>query len=137
MTEPSLLNPSDLGQERLQAIYERAELETRIDDGDLIVTDGLSCYAIPTRERDRILLLALVGVRDDAEPETKLEFVNRVNNEISTIRARVNAKGRVLFDYHIPVDGGITEHAIVLATKFFLNAVAYAAGTCDEGDILR
>ena len=58
-------------------------------------------------------------------------------HQISAVRARVNQKETVLFDYYIPIEGGITGEAIVAATRFFLRATAHAATECDEADIVR
>lgn len=138
MPAAEVLLPEDISLEPLQALYDSAGLETQIDsDGDLVVTSGVTCYAIPTQHRDRIMLLAFLGTKDDANRDQKLEFANRVNNQLSTVRARVNQKERVVFDYHIPVEGGITGDAIVAATQFFLQATAHAVGQCDEANIVR
>jgi hypothetical protein len=138
MRVAEVLTSEDVTLEALQALYESAGLETRVDsDGDLAVTSGVTCYAIPTQRQDGILLLAFLGTRHDVGRDQKIEFSNRVNNQISTVRARVNRKGRVVFDYHIPVEGGITGEAIVNATRFFLQATAHAVDQCDEAGIVR
>jgi hypothetical protein len=138
MQAAKTLLPDDLGPELLQELYDDAGLQTHVDsDGDLIVTSGVSCYAIPTRQRDRVLLLAFLGTKEGVGRELKIEFANRVNNDLAAVRARVNQSDRVVFDYHIPVEGGITGEAIVAATTFFLQATAYAANHCDEADIVR
>lgn len=138
MSAAEVLLPEDIALEPLQALYNRAGLRTEVDaDGDLAVTCGVTCYAIPTEQRDRILLLAFVGTKDDVGRDEKMEFVNRVNNQVSAVRARVSRKEAVVFDYHIPIEGGITGKAIVEATQFFLQATAYAASQCDDADIVR
>lgn len=138
MPPTELLMPDDLEVARLQSLYDDAGLETMLDsEGDLAVTSGVTCYAIPSQQKDRIQLLAFVGVKDEVEYGDKMEFANRVNNQVSTVRARVNRKGTVLFDSHIPVEGGITGSAIVQATQFFLQATAYAANQCDDDGIVR
>ena len=138
MPAAEVLMPEDISLEPLQALYDSAGLQTQIDsDGDLVVTSGVTCYAIPTQHRDRIMLLAFLGTKDDVGRVQKLEFANRVNNQLSTVRARVSQKDRVVFDYHIPIEGGITGEAIVAATQFFLQATAHAVGQCDEANIVR
>jgi hypothetical protein len=138
MPVAEVLLPEDISREPLQTLYDNAGLRTQVDsDGDLLVSSGVTCYVIPTQQRDRILLLAFLGTKDDVDRDQKIEFANRVNNQVSTVRARVNEKERVVFDYHIPVDGGITGAAIVEATQFFLQATAHAANQCDEADIIR
>jgi len=138
MTVPELFLPDDVRNETLRQLYDQAELETRIDgDGDLVVTRGVTCYAIPSPERARIMLLTFVGVKEGITRAEKLEFTNRVNNEIAAVRAHVNRKENVVFDSHIPIDGGVTGTAITAATKFFLIAIAHAIDLCDEDDIVR
>jgi hypothetical protein len=138
MQPSDVLMPADIAVERLQALYESGGLQTSIDaDGDLVVTRGVTCYAIPTGRCEQILLITYVGIKDEVDRQQKLEFANRVNNECSTVRAHVNRKQAVVFDFHIPVDGGVTGQAIVAATQFFLLATAHAIDQCDAADIVR
>ena len=138
MPATEVLLPEDISPASLQALYNDAGLQTEIDsDGDLVVSKGVTCYAIPTQHRDHIILLAFLGTKDDADRDQKLAFANLVNNQLATVRARVNQKQRVVFDYHIPVEGGITGDAIVAATRFFLQATAHAVSQCDEAGIVR
>jgi hypothetical protein len=133
-----VLRPEDLSEEMLEALFEPTDLETRRDhDGDLVVTRGVSCYLMPIAENERIMLMAFVGVKENTERADKLEFVNRVNNDISTVRGHVNDREAVVFDYHIPIRGGISGEAIVEATRFFLLAIAHAIDRCDHDDIVR
>jgi hypothetical protein len=133
-----VLRPEDLSGETLDALYEPTDLETRRDhEGDLVVTRGVSCYVMPTAENERIMLMTFVGIKEDIERDDKLEFVNRVNNEISSVRGHVNERESVVFDYHIPIRGGISGEAIVEATRFFLLAIAHAIDRCDQDDIVR
>lgn len=138
MSEAAVLNPEDISVDALKSLYESAQLKTAIDEeGDLIVSEGVSCYAIPTKDGDRILLLAFVGTRDEVDRNAKLEFANRVNNEVATVRARVSGEERVVLDYYLPVDGGVSGEALVNATRFFMQAITYAARNCDEDNIVR
>lgn len=138
MSEAAVLDRGDISVESLKALYESAQLETALDEeGDLIITEGVSCYAIPTTAGDRILLLAFVGTRDEVDRNAKLEFANRVNNEVATVRARVSGEERVVLDYYLPVDGGVSAQALVNATRFFMQAIMYAARNCDEDNIVR
>lgn len=138
MSFPEIFLPEDISNETLQSLYDQSGMQTRIDsDGDLVVTRGVTCYAIPTRESERILLLTFVGTREGVQRDQKLEFTNRVNQQISTVRAYVDRKESVIFDYSIPVEGGVTPQAVVAVTKFFLIAAAHAIDQCDEADIVR
>jgi hypothetical protein len=138
MPAAQVLQPQDIAIQPLRDLYDQAGLQTGIDsDGDLVVTRGVACYAIPARDGERIVLLSFVGIKDDVGHDQRIEFANRVNNEISVVRARVNDKQAVVFDYHIPIEGGVTGEAIVAATRFFLLAAAHAIDLCDQADIVR
>lgn len=133
----AMLGPVDITSERLQELYTAAGMQAQIDeDGDLCVSDGATCYVLPTSAGDRIQLMAVVGTREAASREACLELANRVNNEISTVRARVTPRGSLVFDYHIPIDGGTSERAVVLATRFFLTAALEAIRRCDQDDVV-
>ena len=138
MPVAEVLQHEEIAPEPLQAFYRNAGLATEIDaDGDLLVSSGVTCYVIPTQKRDRVLLMAFVGAKDDVDDSRKVEFANSINNRLSMIRSRVNDQGRIIFDYSMPIEGGVTAAALVAVTQFFLDAVAYAVKHCDEGGILR
>lgn len=138
MKSTEILFPDDISNDVLQPLYDEAGLQTRIDgDGDLVVTRGVTCYAIVTEDKARILLLTFVGTKENVTRTQKLEFTNRVCNKIASVRAHVNNKENVVFDSHVPLDGGVTGAMIVAATKFFLIAIAHAIDLCDEEDIVR
>lgn len=133
-----VLRPEDIAEDTLEAIFEPTDLETHRDqDGDLVVTRGVSCYVMPSAQNERILLMAFVGIKESTDRREKLEFVNRVNNEIASVRGHVNQRESIVFDYHIPVRGGISSEAIVEATRFFLLAISHAIDHCDQDEIVR
>jgi hypothetical protein len=55
-----------------------------------------------------------------------MRFVNRVNDGLMMIRASLTSDGRLYFDYYIPIEGGITKKAVVLAVRRFLSYLAAA-----------
>lgn len=48
-----------------------------------------------------------------------MAFVNKVNHDLHTVRAAVLDAGVIALDYYIPIEGGITPQAIVLAVRRF------------------
>ncbi|MDZ7268380.1 MAG: YbjN domain-containing protein [candidate division KSB1 bacterium] len=127
-----LVTPENLSTELLKSMFDAAFMETSIDeDGDLQVRDGIGCYVF-ARE-DRIRLMTLFRSKEGASRQELLEFANRVNDEYVIVRVTISNKGTVSFDYDIPVKGGITKQAVVLATKRFLsipiNAIAEYGST--------
>lgn len=138
MSDSELLPSAALTTDRLRQLFDEAGLDTRVDDdGDLVVTRGVTCYVLPAEHGEQIMLLTYAGIKDSADRSQKLEFCNRVNNEISRVRAHVNRKEKVVMDYHIPVEGGVTAAAVVAATEFFLLAIAHAIDRCDLAEIVR
>lgn len=63
--------------------------------------------------------------------EACLRFVNRINTSISVVRAAYHDNGIIIFDYTVPVRGGITKAAVVLAIQFFMGAVRAGIAECD------
>ena len=132
MPTAEVVGPADISPLMLQSLYETSGIQTSIDsDGDLAVTTSATCYVFPTEAGDRIQLTAFLSTDHSAAQGDLLDFANRVNNRYSTVRARVTDKGTLAFDYHIPVDGGVTPRAIVLATRFFLDVAVAAIRECD------
>ncbi|MDX1546770.1 MAG: YbjN domain-containing protein [Rhodothermales bacterium] len=117
-----LLTPENLSKDVLKSMYDAAYMETSFDDdGDLRVEEGgIRCFVMPSDDGDRIQLLSLFGADSNARREDLLEFANRVNAGIIIIRVSIRGNGGIAFDYDIPVRGGITKQAVVLATKRFL-----------------
>jgi len=117
-----VLAPQDISPTMLKQMFDDAFMDTSIDsDGDLRVEeDGLGCYVLPINQGDRIKLLTVWNSRSTVPASLVLDFANRVNDGVITVRVSVN-KNLIFFDYYIPVEGGITRRAIVLATKHFLH----------------
>ncbi len=131
------LTPADLSVARLKAIFDAAFMATEVDsDGDLRVEEVLGCYVMPTKSGERISLNTRFRARDGSTRQERLEFVNRFNDEIAVVRACVNQSGNFTFDYYVPVDGGISPRTLVLATKFFLRALASGIRSCDTDNVV-
>ena len=121
----------------LKSLFDDAYMDTSLDnDGDLHVDeDGLGCYVLPINEGSRIKLLAVWQARSGSTRSKRLEFANRVNEGIITVRVSIS-DDVIFFDHYIPVEGGITKKAIVLATKHFLNVQKSAIVQCGGQDVL-
>jgi len=116
-----LIVPDNLSKELLKDIYDSAFMTTMFDDdGDLRVGDGgIKCYAFPKEKH--IKLMSIFGAEPGADHSDLVEFANRVNLEYVVVRAAISEKDSIFFEYAIPVDGGITKKAVILATKRFLS----------------
>lgn len=121
----------------LKSLFEDAYMDTTVDsDGDLRVEeDGLGCYVLPINDGNRIKLLTVWQARSGSTPSKRLDFANRVNDEIITVRVSIG-DDLVFFDYYIPIEGGITKKAVILATKHFLSVQKLAVQECGGQDVL-
>ena len=132
-----IVYPEQITVEMLKELYDSAFMDASIDDaGDLRVREGYWCFVLPPKQGTSIRLQALFAATEDSTRRQRLEFANRVNDEITTVRVCVNRIGGFTFDYYIPVDGGVTAKSIVLATKFFLRVVAGALQQCGAEGIV-
>jgi hypothetical protein len=114
-----LVTQDNLSHELVKGIYDAALMDVTLTDGELVVKwGGISCQVFP--QEGRVRLVVAFGT-NDSSVEKKLEFVNRVNSEYIIVRASINANGTLIFDYDVPVAGGITRKAIALVTQRFMS----------------
>jgi hypothetical protein len=138
-----VLSPKDINPPTLKKLFADAYMETILDnEGDLRVDeDGLGCYVMPHNNGDRIKLLTVWQARAGSSLQKQLEFANRVNDTIITVRVSVSCQRDdstplIFFDYYIPVEGGITKTAVILATKHFLQVQKLAVLECGGQEVL-
>jgi hypothetical protein len=134
-----LVTPDTLSAELLRDIYEQAYMDVTLDEehGVLRLREEVTARAHVSESRERIQLLAVYGVKDEAQRADRLELANRVNENYVLIRAGVDDDGDLWFDYCILVKGGVTKKAIVQATRTFLMLVPRAVNECDEDSIVE
>ncbi len=131
-----LIQTDDVSAEALKQLFEDAYMEVSLDsDGDVRIKDGYTCFLKPDTDKRLVVLYAIFGAKPEAELAAKLEYANRVNDQVKVVRTSVMADGRFYFDYYIPVEGGITKKAIVLATRRFLGTLESAMRQ-DTGDVV-
>jgi hypothetical protein len=124
-----LLSPGNMTIEELARLFEEAYMEVSIDaDGDLLIEDEYRCFLRPDLDGRLLAACAVFGARPYADEQAKLRFVNRVNDGLILIRGSVTTDGRFFFDYYIPIEGGATRKAVVLAVRRFLS---YLGGAMD------
>ena len=126
----SILQAGDVSPQRLKAIFDAAYVHSEIDaQGDLCLLDKL-----------RVIVKPLTGIvwlgtyfrcADSATPEDRLRFTNRVNSRLVFVRAWVHENGVAAFDAAVPMEGGISEKSLVLATRFFMDQVVLAVQQLD------
>lgn len=130
------INPSDVSKDTLLKLYHDASMEASLDDdGDICVHDDYNAWVFPSPDGREIRLASYFTVNPLASQEAKLEYVNKVNNEVKLVRAYVRSNGHFGFDYYIYVDGGITRDLIVRATRRYYSCLEYALKQ-DEDDVV-
>jgi hypothetical protein len=120
--QDDLITPENLSKELLMQVLDAAYMDTSYDsDGDIRVKEQCSCYVQPNlTARDRIRLAAFFGFKPEVPFARRLEFVNTVNGDYAMVRAvAVPESDGLVFDWYIPIAGGLTKKSFVLAVKRF------------------
>jgi len=134
-----LVTPDNVTAEMLRDLYEAAYMDVALDEesGVIRVREELAARAQLSESKERILLFAVYGLKDDTQRIDRLELANRINENYVLIRAGIDDNGDLWFDYCILVKGGLTKKAIVQATRTFLMLVPKAVNECDEDGIVE
>jgi len=129
-----LVTHENLSRDLLCEIYDSFGMSAAVDDeGDLRVSDGgIKCYVFPRAKH--VKLMSIFEAEPKADHSDLLELANRINLEYIIVRVVISEKGSIYFETTIPVEGGITEEAIVLATRQFLGIPVQAI--VEHGDRL-
>ena len=116
-----LITAENLSKEFLKSILDTAYMETSYDeDGDLTVKERCSCFVFPDEEdKSRIRLMTIFSFKSESSELDRLQSVNRINSEYAIVKATVRETDRLVFNWDIPIAGGITKKAFVLAVKKF------------------
>ena len=130
MTE-ELITPDNLSKELMKSVLDAAFMDTSYDnDGDLMVKDGLNCYIFTSKNKDRVRLLTQFGFKPEASELLWLQAVNRINREYVIVKAILNKNNSLQFAWDIPIAGGITKKAFILAVKRFCSIPHDAVSDC-------
>ncbi len=126
-----LITPENLSKELLKSVLDAAFMETSYDsDGDLKVKERLNCFLFPNKKKDKVQLMAQFGFKSDASELLRLQAVNRINDEYIIVRAVADKNDTLRFTWDIPIAGGITKKAFVLAVKRFCSIPHDAVADC-------
>jgi hypothetical protein len=128
--------PEGITVESLKQVFEENFMEVAVDtDGDLIVKDDYRCYLRPDADGRLVCVYAIFGANPDAAQPDKLDYVNRVNDQVKLIRASVSDNGKFYYEYWISVEGGVARRSIVLAVRRFLHCLSTAFSE-DTGNVV-
>jgi hypothetical protein len=131
-----LVYPETVTKEALRDLFVAAYMDASLDeDGDVMVREGYRSYLIPSQDGAWIRIYSPFKGLDTASLEDKLAYVNKVNSDLIIVRAYVTDKGGFIFEEYLPVEGGITKRALVLAVRRF-HRMLESAIRADEKNVL-
>ncbi|MCX8495869.1 MAG: YbjN domain-containing protein [Akkermansiaceae bacterium] len=115
-----LITADNLTKELLASILDAAFMEYSLDDeNDLMVNAEVNYFVLLSDRKDRIQLMCLFGFEPDSSELERLQCVNNINNKYIIIRASSRDNKTLCITWDIPVAGGISKKAFVLALKRF------------------
>ncbi len=131
------LTPADVSVETLKGVFDDAFLETSLEGDDLLyVKDGnYGCYVVPSQSGEDIRFVGFATPNDQATEEQRLRFANRANQSYKIVRTYVAENGRLVFDYYVALNPGITKKALILTFKRFVVIPLEILYECDEEGI--
>lgn len=123
-----VVQPDQINREWLLELFKAAYLPVERDgEGDICIREGFHTWVFLTRDGRQIRFLAQFRANPDHPMESRLRFVNQVNDELNLIRAYVDRDGDIAFDAYLIIAGGVTRQNIVYATRMFIEHVRAAA----------
>jgi hypothetical protein len=131
-----LIYPENITKEGLRDLFVQAYMDASLDeDGDVLVKEQYRSYLVPSSDAAWIRLYSPFKANEQAAQEDKLAYVNKINADLIIVRAYVNQNGGFIFEEYLPVEGGITKRALVLATRRF-HRMLESAIRADDKNVL-
>src|SRR5438876_2398803 len=113
-----LIYPENLTKDGLRDLFLAAYMDASFDDdGDVMVKESYRSYLIPSSDAAWIRVYSPFKANEAATQEDKLAYCTKVNSDLIIVRAYVTDKGGFIFEEYLPVEGGITKRALVLAVR--------------------
>ncbi|ABB57106.1 YbjN domain-containing protein [Synechococcus elongatus] len=133
MLTNDLITSENVSKDLLKAIYDAAFMETAWDDdGDLKINEDIGCSVFISDNQEKITFLRVFRFEEGVSRADRLEFVNRINDKYSFVRAMLTTYDTLAFDHDLFIKGGISKKNLVLATRFFLSIPLDAINDCGE-----
>lgn len=131
-----LLYPENITKEGLRDLFVAAYMDASLDeDGDVLVKERYRSYLVPASDAAWIRLYSPFKSSEAVSMEDKLAYANKINADMIVVRTYVTDKGGFIFEEYLPVEGGITKRALVLATRRF-HRMLESAVRADEKNVL-
>ena len=128
-----LLYPENITKEGLRDLFVAAYMDASLDeDGDVLVKEQYRSYLVPSNDAAWIRLYSPFKSNPSATLEDKLAWANKINADLIVVRTYVAESGGFIFEEYLPVEGGITKRALVLATRRFHRMLESAIRSDDK-----
>ncbi|MFC1835934.1 YbjN domain-containing protein [Thermodesulfobacteriota bacterium] len=135
-----LVTPENASNEMLKSLFDAAYMDTKqTDNGKVLVKDQSGCFVFVSGRKKELIVWLISGA---FKPETpllkKLELANAINRKFVVVRTFLGKNDkRLIFNYHLPIKGGVPKKTIVMITKLFVSIPRSAIKTCDKERILK
>ena len=134
--EDELVQPEQVNAEMLRKLFADAYMDASIDKyGDTLIVETYRSNVVPDLDGTWLRVYAVFEANPDAAPDDKLQYANRINREMVIVRVHVQESGRFTFEHFLPLEGGITRKALVLAVRRF-NRLLEAAIRRDDKRVI-
>ena len=138
---PEIIAEDIVTPDTIRNIFRRAFFSTTLDDdGDVRVETDDPVVFVSINVNNKLLKFTTVyGFKETASLESKLAFVNKMNEDVIFCRFSVPEDTSTLLvaDYYLPFGEGIPAFQIVSALRLFARVVSRAIYDCDDNDIVR
>lgn len=113
-----LITPDNVSKELIKSCFDAAYIDAIIDkDGDVQMKDD-KVFLRLTEKKDRIHFMCFFKFKENSQPLARLQCVNSINDEFIMVRASLK-ETRLIFDYDLMLDGGVTKKMMVMTAKRF------------------
>jgi hypothetical protein len=131
-----VVRPDQVTADFLYSLFHTAYFDVHRDEADdVYIQDGFITWAFPQEDGSQIRLMSQFNGKPDVPRSDKLEYVNKVNDQLRLIRAYVDADEDIGFDYYMSIEGGTTRRSIALTVRRFTDYVR-AAVQQDSQDVI-
>jgi hypothetical protein len=114
-----LITPENVTVELLKDVF-AAYMHTSFDeDGDLVVKGECQVYITIIPDKSSIRLMTIFRIREESSLETRLEAVNKINNDYIIVKAHCTDNNKLIFSYYFMLAGGLTKKALIRGLKLF------------------
>jgi hypothetical protein len=130
-----LVTATNVSKEMLYALFEGAYMEVSYDsDGDVRVRDGYRCWLLLDDDNQDLRLFTFFRFKPESSMIDRIALANKCNEQYKLVRA-CTEDDRLVYDYTLPLAGGVTKHSIVVTTRRFLKIVGLMVNL-DAGSLL-